>query len=349
MKFVDNAVITIASGNGGRGAVSFRREKFIPKGGPDGGDGGEGGDVVFKASHNITSLLDFRYKPRYIAENGGNGQGNNKKGRDGKDIIIAVPVGTTVVDLGSNEIIADITADGEKVVLLRGGVGGKGNSFFKTSTNRRPRFAQPGTSGKTKKVRLVLKSLGDIGIVGLPNAGKSTLISKLTGSRPKIASYPFTTKTPNLGVFFDEKSDRTLTLVDIPGIIEGASEGAGLGLRFLNHIERSNILLHLIEIGSTKEIKGRYETVIKEIAGYKEEILKKEQLAVINKIDLIQDPKKLKKIISETGKFFAKKNIPVYFISAYNNIGIDELKNILNAALNKKRDCDIIDKYNKYN
>ena len=336
MKFVDNALITIASGNGGRGAVSFRREKFIPKGGPDGGDGGGGGDVLFNASHNITSLLDFRYKPRYIAGNGGNGQGNNKKGRDGKDIIITVPVGTTVVDVDSNEIIADLAADGEKAVLLRGGIGGKGNSFFKTSTNRRPRFAQPGTSGKTKKVRLILKSIGDIGIVGLPNAGKSTLISKLTGSRPKIASYPFTTKTPNLGVFFDDVTDKTLTLVDIPGIIEGASEGAGMGLKFLSHIERSNILLHLIEIGTLKEIKDRYEIVVKEIAGYKEEILKKKQIAVINKVDLITDTKKLNKIMKEAEKFFEKENIPVYFISAYNNAGINELKNILNASLNKK-------------
>lgn len=338
MKFVDNAVITIASGNGGRGAVSFRREKFIPKGGPDGGDGGDGGDVTFEASHNITSLLDFRYKPRYIAGNGGNGQGNNKKGKNGKDIIIVVPVGTTVVDTDSNEIIADLARDGEKITLLRGGVGGKGNTFFKTSINRIPRFAQPGTPGHAKKVRLILKSLGDIGIIGIPNAGKSTLISKLTGSRPKIASYPFTTKTPNLGVFFDEKSDKTFTLVDIPGIISGAAEGVGLGLKFLDHIERSNILLHLIEAGTAKEIKGRYETVVKEIAGYKEGILEKEQIAVINKIDLIPDSKELNKIKNEIQKFFAQKNIPVYFISAYNNTGIDELKSILNAILNKKKD-----------
>jgi GTP-binding protein len=347
MKFVDNALITIASGNGGKGAVSFRREKFIPKGGPDGGDGGKGGDVIFEASHNITSLLDFRYKPRYIAEKGGNGSGNNKKGRDGRDITITVPIGTSVIDTESGEIIADLAAEGEKTALLRGGVGGKGNSFFKSSTNRRPRFAQPGITGKTKKVRLILKSIGDIGIIGLPNAGKSTLISKLTGSHAKIALYPFTTKTPNLGVFFDEKSDQILTLVDIPGIIEGASEGVGLGLRFLSHIERSNILLHLIEIGSIKEIEDRYETVIKEIAGYKEEILKKEQIAVINKIDLVQDAKQLNKLVKETKKLFEKKNMPVYFISASNNDGIGELKNVLNCALNKKRDCDIINSNNQ--
>ncbi len=336
MKFVDNAVITIASGDGGRGAVSFRREKFIPKGGPDGGDGGDGGDVVFATSHNISSLLDFRYKPRYLAENGGHGSGNNKKGGDGEDIIINVPVGTMVFDLESGEIIADLALDGEKAVLLKGGIGGKGNAFFKTSTNRIPRFAQPGTKGVTKKVRLVLKSIGDIGIIGLPNAGKSALISKLTGSRPKIAPYPFTTKAPNLGVFFDEESNKTVTLVDIPGIISGASEGAGLGLRFLSHIERSDLLLHLIEIGTIEEIKRSYETVVKEIAEYNQKILDKKRIAAINKIDLISDDKKLNSITKETKKFFLKENINVYFISAYNGTGIDELTGGLNLLLNKK-------------
>ncbi|MGC8554417.1 MAG: GTPase ObgE [Candidatus Acidulodesulfobacterium sp.] len=339
MKFVDNAIITIASGNGGRGAVSFRREKFIPKGGPDGGDGGKGGDVVFKASHNITSLLDFRYKPRYIAEKGGNGQGNNKKGRDGEDIVITVPIGTTVIDFDSGEVMADLAKDDEETVLLRGGIGGKGNTFFKSSTQRRPRFAQPGISGVTRKVRLVLKSLGDIGLVGFPNAGKSTLISELTGSHAKIAPYPFTTKTPNLGVYTGDNTDesaKTLTIVDIPGIIEGASEGAGLGLKFLSHIERSNILLHLIEIGTFKEIKSSYEAVVKEISEYDENILKKERIAAINKIDLITDKRKLNKIIKETTEFFSEQNIPVYFISAVQGTGIDKLKNELNLILNKK-------------
>ena len=332
MKFVDNAVITIASGNGGRGSVSFRREKFIPKGGPDGGDGGKGGDVVFRASHNAMSLLDFRYKPRYLAGNGGSGSGNNKKGRDGKNIDIIVPVGTSIVDLDSGAILADLAADGFETVLLKGGSGGKGNSFFKTSTNKTPRFAQPGMPGETRKVRLILKSLGDVGIIGLPNAGKSTLISKLTASRPKIAPYPFTTKTPNLGVFFDEKSDRTFTLVDIPGIIEGAHEGAGLGFRFLSHIERSNTLLHLIEIGTAEEIKERYGTIVREIAEYNEDILKKKQIAAINKIDLISDLKTLDKIKKDIGKFFKERSIPVYFISAQTGSGIGELKETLGRA-----------------
>lgn len=333
MKFVDNAVITIASGNGGKGAVSFRREKFIPKGGPDGGDGGDGGDVIFKASHNITSLLDFRYKPKFAAENGGNGQGNNKKGRDGKDIILNVPVGTAIIDYDSGEIIADLTKDGEKFIVLQGGRGGKGNTFFKSSVNRMPRFSQPGTQGETKKIRLVLKSLGDVGIIGLPNAGKSTLISKLSGAHPEIAPYPFTTKTPSLGVCRDEDSNKTFTIVDIPGIISGAAEGTGLGLRFLKHIERSNILLHLIEIGNIAEVENRYETVINEINKFNKEILKKNRIVVINKIDLISDLKELNKIKDEINKFFDKKGIKPLFISASENMGIDELKNNLNKLI----------------
>ncbi len=333
MKFVDNAVITIASGNGGKGAVSFRREKFIPKGGPDGGDGGDGGDVIFKASRNITSLLDFRYKPRFAAENGGNGQGNNKKGRDGKDIILNVPVGTAIIDYDSGEIIADLTKDGEKFIVLQGGRGGKGNTFFKSSVNRRPRFSQPGTQGETKKISLVLKSLGDVGIIGLPNAGKSTLISKLSRAHPEIAPYPFTTKTPSLGVCRDEDSDKTFTIVDIPGIISGAAEGTGLGLRFLKHIERSNILLHLIEIGNIAEVENRYETVINEINKFNKEILKKNRIVVINKIDLISDLKELNKIKDEINKFFDKNGIKPLFISASENMGIDELKNNLNKLI----------------
>ena len=333
MKFVDNAVITIASGNGGKGAASFRREKFIPKGGPDGGDGGDGGDVIFKASHNITSLLDFRYKPKFAAENGGNGQGNNKKGRDGKDIILNVPVGTAIIDYDSGEIIADLTKDGEKFIVLQGGRGGKGNTFFKSSVNRMPRFSQPGTQGETKKIRLVLKSLGDVGIIGLPNAGKSTLISKLSGAHPEIAPYPFTTKTPSLGVCRDEDSNKTFTIVDIPGIISGAAEGTGLGLRFLKHIERSNILLHLIEIGNIAEVENRYETVINEINKFNKEILKKNRIVVINKIDLISDLKELNKIKDEINKFFDKKGIKPLFISASENMGIDELKNNLNKLI----------------
>ena len=333
MRFVDNAVITIASGNGGKGAVSFRREKFIPKGGPDGGDGGDGGNVIFKTSHNITSLLDFRYKPRFAAENGGNGQGNNKKGRNGKDIILNVPVGTTIIDYDSGEIIADLTKDGEKFKVLQGGRGGKGNTFFKSSINRRPRFSQPGIQGQTKKISLVLKSLGDIGIIGLPNAGKSTLISKLSGAHPEIAPYPFTTKTPSLGVCRNEDAGKTFTIVDIPGIISGAASGAGLGLRFLKHIERSNILLHLIEIGNIAEVENRYETVISEINKFNEEILKKNQIIVINKIDLIPDLKELNKIKNKINKFFDKKGIKPLFISASENTGIDELKNNLNKLI----------------
>lgn len=341
MRFVDSAIIIMASGNGGKGAVSFRREKFIPKGGPDGGDGGDGGDLIFEASHNISSLLDFRYKPKFIAENGGNGRENNKKGKRGEDTVVRVPVGTTVTDYDSNEVMADLTKDGERIVLLRGGIGGKGNTFFKSSVNRKPRFSQPGTFGKTRKVHLTLKSLGDVGIIGLPNAGKSTLISKLTDSHPKIAPYPFTTKIPHLGVSYDKNSDKSLTLIDIPGIIKGASEGTGLGLRFLKHIERSDMLLHLIEIGSIEEIKSRYETVIKEIAEYNEDILKKTQIATINKMDLIYDSKELDEIKDEMNKYFAEKNMVLFFISAYTGAGIGELKNTLNATVKKREICNL--------
>ncbi len=341
MRFVDEAVITIVSGNGGRGAVSFRREKYIPKGGPDGGDGGDGGDVIFESSHNITSLLDLKYKPVYAAENGGNGQGNNKKGRDGDDIVIKVPVGTVITSAGSGDVLADLVKDGEKLTILKGGRGGKGNTFFKSSVNRRPRFSQPGIPGEKMKVILILKSLGDVGIIGLPNAGKSTLISKLSSSHPEIAPYPFTTKIPNLGVYFDEKNDKTFTVVDIPGIIEGASSGMGLGIRFLKHIERSDTLLHLIEIGSPSEVSKRFETVTLEIKEFNPEILKKNQVVVINKIDLIEDKKKLAGLKSSITRYFKKKNLRPVFISAMDNKGINTLKARLKKIIVKKADIDI--------
>ncbi len=336
MKFIDNAVITITSGNGGKGSVSFRREKYVPKGGPDGGDGGDGGDVIFQTSHNITSLLDFRYKPKLAAENGRNGQGNNKKGRNGKDITLNVPIGTMVLDFELNEMIADLAKDSEKVAILRGGRGGKGNAFFKSSTNRRPRFSQPGIKGHTKKIKLVLKSLGDIGIVGLPNAGKSTLISKLSKSHPTIASYPFTTKKPNIGICYNEDMDKAFTVIDIPGIIKGAAGGAGLGIIFLNHIERANILLHLIEIGDVSDVSNRYETVMNEIDQFNKSILEKIQIVVINKIDLIPDIKKLDETMHEISKYFGKKGMSPLFISSSKNMGIEVLKNHLTGLVTEK-------------
>jgi len=326
MKFIDNVLITAVSGNGGKGSVSFRRERFLPKGGPDGGDGGDGGDVIIISDHNITSLLDFKYRPKYCAENGKNGQGNNKKGKDGKDLVINVPVGTMVINSESEEIIADLAKNGEKAIVCKGGMGGKGNSFFKSSTNRKPRFAQPGISGEIKKIHLVLKSLGDIGIIGLPNAGKSTLISNLSGCHPEIAPYPFTTKSPNLGVCFNPDTGESFIIVDIPGIVEGASNGYGLGIRFLKHIERAKTLVHLIEIANPEEIIKRYQTVINEIIKFNKDILLKKQIVVINKIDIITDKVEYGKIKKSAAEFFEHNDIPLFFISASKNIGINHLK-----------------------
>ncbi|MHB1646087.1 MAG: GTPase ObgE [Candidatus Acididesulfobacter diazotrophicus] len=326
MKFIDNVLITVVSGNGGKGAVSFRRERFIPKGGPDGGEGGDGGDVIIIADHNVLSLLDFRYKPKYPAENGRSGQGANKKGRNGHDINIKVPVGTSVIDFESNEIIADLTEDGERFIICKGGRGGKGNAFFKSSTNRRPRFSQPGMPGETKKIYLVLKSIGDIGIIGLPNAGKSTLISKLSKSHPEISSYPFTTKSPNLGVSIDEETGKSFVIVDIPGIMEGASDGYGLGIIFLKHIERAKILLHLIEIGKPDEIINKFNIVVNEINKFNKDILTKKQIVVINKIDTIKNKKEYNNIKNKITEYLKPSGIELLFISASQDIGLDELK-----------------------
>jgi GTP-binding protein len=326
MKFIDNVLITVVSGNGGKGAVSFRRERFIPKGGPDGGEGGDGGDAIITADHNVLSLLDFRYKPKYPAENGKNGQGANKKGRNGHALNIKVPVGTSIIDFETKEIIADLTKDHEQFIICKGGRGGKGNAFFKSSTNRRPRFSQPGMPGETKKIYLVLKSIGDIGIIGLPNAGKSTLISKLSQSHPEISSYPFTTKSPNLGVSVDEETGKSFVIVDIPGIMEGASDGYGLGLIFLKHIERAKILLHLIEIGKPDEIINKFNTVISEIDKFNSDILTKKQIVVVNKIDTIKNKKEYVNIKNKVSEHLKSSGIELLFISAAEGSGIDELK-----------------------
>ena len=247
MDFLDEAMITARSGDGGRGCVSFRREKYIPKGGPDGGDGGKGGNIIIRATREHHTLRDFRYRKIFKAGNGQPGRGKNQTGKDGEDVFIEVPLGTVIYDSDKEEIIGDLIQDKQEILILPGGIGGKGNQHFATSTNRTPRFAQPGIPGVEKRLKLSLKFLADAGIIGLPNAGKSTLLSRLTLARPKIESYPFTTLVPNLGVIvFD--GGKTITVADIPGLIEGASEGRGLGLRFLKHIQRTRLLLHLIDI-----------------------------------------------------------------------------------------------------
>jgi len=287
VKFVDEAIITVQSGNGGGGCVSFRRERFVPRGGPDGGDGGAGGDVILLASLRKRTLHHFRYKRNFKAPNGAPGQGKQKTGKSGENLTIEVPPGTLVIRTDSGEVLKDFTRPGETFVLAQGGRGGQGNMRFKTSTRRAPRFAQPGQPGQTLSVRLELKLLADVGIIGLPNAGKSTLLSAVSSARPKIGNYPFTTLTPNLGVVKTPKGE-PFVIADIPGLIEGAHQGAGLGIRFLRHIERTRILVHLVDAAAIDPADpfGGVEAVNKELALYSELLSEKPQLLVLNKLDM---------------------------------------------------------------
>ena len=287
MKFVDEVIITAQSGNGGNGCVSFRREKFIPRGGPDGGDGGKGGDVILLSSARKRTLYDFRYHKQLKAKTGSGGQGKNKTGRKGNDLTIEVPVGTLVRDADSGKILKDFTAADIAFVVAKGGRGGLGNSHFKTSTNRTPRFAQPGESGQFIRLKLDLKLLADVGLIGLPNAGKSTLISKISGATPKIDAYPFTTLTPTLGVVYTQW-DEPFVVADIPGLIEGAHKGAGLGIKFLRHIERTRILVHLIDASTiqAEDILAEYRMILNELDQYSKNLSTKSQLIVLNKMDI---------------------------------------------------------------
>ncbi len=287
MKFFDEAFITVQSGDGGRGCVSFRREKFVPRGGPDGGDGGKGGDVLLKSSSHRRTLYPFRFKRQFKAKNGTHGQGKQKAGRKGDDLIIEIPPGTLIIDEESNEIIKDFTLPDETYIIAEGGRGGQGNSRFKSSTHRAPRFAQPGEPGQFRKLKLELKLLADVGLIGLPNAGKSTLISVISSATPKIADYPFTTLTPTLGVVSAGWGE-PFVVADIPGLIEGAHSGVGLGTRFLRHVERTRVLVHLIDtsIIDPQHPLVDYETINRELAQYSPELLQKPQIVVLNKVDL---------------------------------------------------------------
>lgn len=287
MKFIDEAIITVQSGDGGRGCVSFRREKFIPKGGPDGGDGGKGGDVVLVTTHRKRTLRQFQYKRQFKAPNGDPGQGSQKTGRNGADLVIELPPGTIVLNAGDGALIKDLALPDERFVLARGGRGGRGNTRFKSSTNRTPRHAQPGESGISLAVKLELKLLADVGIIGLPNAGKSTLLSAISAARPKTADYPFTTLNPCLGVVRTEWAE-PFVVADIPGLIAGAHQGAGLGHRFLKHIERTRILIHLIDAGAIdpEQPLAAMKTVNRELALYNPALAAKTQLIVLNKLDL---------------------------------------------------------------
>lgn len=328
MKFIDEAIITVQSGDGGRGCVSFRREKFIPRGGPDGGDGGNGGDVILAASSQKRTLYKFRHQKKFKAPKGGYGQGSNKTGRNGAPLVVEIPPGTIVSDAETGQILHDFSNPGETFRVAAGGRGGKGNKHFATSTNRAPKFAQPGEPGQTLTLKLELKLIADVGIIGFPNAGKSTLISVLSSARPKIGDYPFTTLTPNLGVVQGNWGE-PFVVADIPGLIEGAHSGAGLGIQFLRHVERTRILVHLIdafEIEATDPLQ-RYRAINRELEQYSKELAKKRQIVVLNKLDLPGAADAAEAFA------FALPEIRVHRISAATGQGVAELKSHLGRTL----------------
>ena len=325
--FVDKAQIIVKSGKGGNGSVSFRREPFIPQGGPDGGNGGKGGSVVLLADRNLRTLMDFRYKTKYEAQPGEDGHGKNCFGKDGSDLVIKVPVGTVVRDVESGAVMADLKADGEKYVAARGGKGGKGNVMFKNSVRQAPNFAEAGGFAVEKKIELELKLIADVGLVGYPNVGKSTLLSVSTKANPKIANYHFTTITPNLGVV--NIYDNSFVMADIPGLIEGASTGAGLGLDFLKHIERTKVLIHIVDVSGSE---GRdpvedFEKINAELAGYSRKLTEKPQIVAANKTDMADEDQ-----IRKFRDHVKAKGYDVYEICAPINIGVKEL---LAAAYDK--------------
>lgn len=326
--FVDTAKIFVEAGRGGSGCVSFRREKFVPKGGPDGGNGGHGGHVILEVNGNLRTLLDFQQRRHFRATRGEHGKGANKTGRDGEDVIIHIPPGTVVRDADSGEVLADMITVGERFTIARGGRGGRGNASYVSSTHQAPREWEPGELGESRWLMLELKLLADVGLVGLPNAGKSTLLSCLSAARPKIADYPFTTLTPNLGVVRYGDFD-SFVVADIPGLIEGAHEGRGLGIDFLRHIERTSVLVILIEANS-EDLHAIYQTLIDELQGYEAGLLDKPRLVVLTKMDLCEDKK--------TGESFLRTlQHPWCRISAATGEGLRELSELMWQAVNARR------------
>jgi len=331
MSFLDEAVVHVVSGNGGKGCVSFRRARFIPKGGPDGGDGGKGGDIIIRASNRLHTLSDFSSRRRFKAQDGGAGKGSDQTGKNGEDIVIEVPLGTIISDNQTGEILGDLIQHEQELAIVSGGIGGKGNKHFATSTNRAPRFAQNGIPGESKDLKLTLKHLADIGLIGLPNAGKSTLLSCLTMARPKIDGYPFTTIVPNLGIL-DLDDENSLTIADIPGLIEGASEGKGLGHRFLRHIERTKFLLHVIDVSQApaEDPLRDYYVLEDELERYDTSLLHKKRIIIVNKIDLERpDGLKPEDIILKINK----TGFETIAVSALTGKGIRELKKFLKESI----------------
>ncbi|MBO6060265.1 MAG: GTPase ObgE [Bacteroidaceae bacterium] len=326
--FVDYVKICCRSGKGGRGSMHMHRAKYIPNGGPDGGDGGRGGHVFLRGNHNYWTLLHLRYERHVFATHGGNGGKSGSTGADGEDRYIDVPCGTVVYNAETGEYVCDVTEDGQVVMLLKGGRGGLGNKHFATSTNQAPRFAQPGEPMREMTIILELKLLADVGLVGFPNAGKSTLLSALSSARPKIAGYPFTTLEPSLGIV-SYRDGQSFVMADIPGIIEGAAEGKGLGLRFLRHIERNSLLLFMVP-GDTDDIRKEYEILLNEVKTFNPELLDKQRVLAITKTDLLDE--ELQQMLSED----LPEDLPHVFISAVANKGLTELKDILWLALNSE-------------
>jgi len=335
MKFVDEALIEVIAGDGGNGAVSFRREKYVPRGGPDGGDGGRGGSVVVRGDRNLNTLIDYRYARVHRAASGEKGRGADQYGRGANDIVLRVPVGTVITDAESGEVIADLAVDGQKALVARGGRGGLGNLHFKSSTNRSPRQSTPGEKGEQRRLRLELKVLADVGLLGMPNAGKSTLIRAISAARPKVAEYPFTTLAPNLGVVRVDHH-RSFVVADIPGLIEGAAEGAGLGHHFLRHLQRTRLLLHVVDLappdGAADPVADA-RAIVKELKRYDPSLADKERWLVLNKIDLIARQERQGRIAAFVKRYRWKG--PVFGIAAISGEGCRELVYAIQAWMAK--------------
>jgi GTP-binding protein len=335
--FIDRAKIRVKGGRGGNGVTAFRREKFVPRGGPSGGDGGRGGDVWIVADESLNTLLHLRYNPEHNAERGRHGEGSNCSGREGEDITVRVPVGTQVFDSTSGEFLYDLAADGSRWLAVKGGRGGFGNAHFATSTNRAPRYHQSGSEGEELELQLELKLLADVGLVGFPNAGKSTLISTISAAKPKIADYPFTTLEPHLGVV-DLGDFRTFVVADIPGLIEGAHQGAGLGDRFLRHVERTKLLLHLVDVSSIsgREPVSDYMTVNRELKAYNPELANRPQMVVATKVDALDEPERLESLRKQA----EIDGVPFYVISSVTNKGTKELVAAVAAKLDELKEAN---------
>ena len=349
MNFIDEARIEAIAGGGGNGCMAFRREKFVERGGPSGGDGGDGGSVYLIGDRNLNTLLGFRFQPKLEAQRGRHGEGSNCSGKSGYDVTTAVPLGTVIYDLETGNMIGEVLEDGQKVLVAQGGHGGRGNARFATATNRAPRRADPGTPGEERKLRLELKLLADVGLVGLPNAGKSTLISVLSAARPKIADYPFTTLVPMLGVVADKPTDTPFVIADLPGLIAGAAEGAGLGLQFLRHVERCRVLVHLVDLSGYSSVTGEdgqrlpasadLETVEAELESFDPALLERERLIVGSKLDSADEDRR-----GELRAAAAARGVPYFEISSATHDGLAELSHAIRQRLAAARAAEEAEK-----